>query len=335
MRNHLLASALVVASVFPATVSFARQSTVYASVLSTRLFVVGAPNPSTGLFFQNPPDDTLWRHSGRNNIRAFGLAVHAPSRGQLIYIASGNGAHRTTDGGASWKISTGWNITEVLGVAIDPKNPNNVYLCTAYGMFKTTDGGEHWREMNGGLSARFVSSIVIDHSNSDIVFCSTEDGVYRSDAGGRDWKRTGLNVGGVRILTQHPQLSEILFAGTENHGIFITRNGGTSWEKIEAGLDHQTFYTIAFDPGKPDTMYAGGFATGVYKSVDGGKNWKRTSNGLTNLNVHSIAVNPTNGNQVYAATMWSGIFRSDNAGDTWRNAGLDGSQVWTITIQPF
>ena len=122
---------------------------------------------------------------------------------------------------------------------------------------------------------------------------------------------------------------------TENHGIFITRNGGTSWEKIEAGLDHQTFYTIAFDPGKPDTMYAGGFATGVYKSVDGGKNWKRTSNGLTNLNVHSIAVNPTNGNQVYAATMWSGIFRSDNAGDTWRNAGLDGSQVWTITIQPF
>ena len=227
MRNHLLASALVVASVFPATVSFARQSTVYASVLSTRLFVVGAPNPSTGLFFQNPPDDTLWRHSGRNNIRAFGLAVHAPSRGQLIYIASGNGAHRTTDGGASWKISTGWNITEVLGVAIDPKNPNNVYLCTAYGMFKTTDGGEHWREMNGGLSARFVSSIVIDHSNSDIVFCSTEDGVYRSDAGGRDWKRTGLNVGGVRYgtikfdLTPLPAINKLWSGLLDKLQIFI------------------------------------------------------------------------------------------------------------------
>jgi photosystem II stability/assembly factor-like uncharacterized protein len=75
--------------------------------------------------------------------------------------------------------------------------------------------------------------------------------------------------------------------------------------------------------------------TGVYKSIDGGVSWTRKNVGLSNLNLHSIAVDPTNSNRVFAGTQWGGVFRSDNGGDTWRNAGLSGSQVWQITVQPF
>jgi photosystem II stability/assembly factor-like uncharacterized protein len=315
--------------------ALAQHSTVYASVVSTKLFVVGAANAETGLFYQRSSDDTTWEHTGANNIRAFGVAVYAPSRGQTICIASGNGVHQTTDGGKSWKITTGWQITEVLCVTIDPKDPAVIFCATPYGVYRTTDGGTSWEEKNNGLRARFVSSVIIDHSNSKTLYCSTEDGVYCSEDGANTWKRTGLSVGGVRIVVQHPKDANILFAGTDDYGIYGTRNAGKYWEKCEAGLDHSTFYTIAFDPNNPQMMYAGGYVTGVYKSTDGGQSWRRVSEGLTMLNVHSIAVDPTNSSRVYAATLWGGVYRSDDAGATWHHAGLSGSQVWRIIVQPF
>lgn len=316
-------------------VSEARQSTVYVSVVSTKLFVVGAPNPQTGLFYQKTTDDTLWQHTGRNNIRAFGVDVHTPSRGDILCIASGNGVHQSMDGGKTWKISTDWRITEVLSVAIDPRDAKTIYCSTPYGVYKTTDGGTTWNERTNGLGTVFTQVILPDRHDSQRLYCGTEEGVYRSDDGAATWKKTGLHVGGIRSLAQHPANSEVLFAGTDDFGIYATANGGTHWEKREAGLDHVTFYTITFDPTNPDVLYAGGYITGVYKSVDTGKSWKRMNEGLTNLNVHSIAVDPTDGNRVYAGTMFGGMFRSDNGGATWRYAGLGGSQVWTVTVQPF
>lgn len=314
---------------------FSQESTVYASVLSTKLFVVGAANPETGLYYQRPGEDTVWHHTGPKTIRDFGVAVHDPAKGQLICLASGNGVHKTTDGGKTWKITTGWEITEVLGVTIDRTNPDFILCATPYGAFRTLDGGATWLERTKGIHQKFTSSVIIDHQNSNILYCSTEDGVYRSDNRGDSWTRTGLNVGGVRVVVQSPKDPKVLVAGTDDYGIYVTRNGGAYWEKSEAGLDHSTFYTIVFDPTNPQVLYAGGYVSGVYKSIDGGVSWKLKNTGMGCLNVHSIAVDPTNPNRVYAGTIWSGVFRSDNGGESWRNVGLSGSQVWKITVEPF
>ncbi len=313
---------------------FGQQSTVYVSVLSTKLFVVGAANPETGLYYKKT-GDTSWHHAGAKNIRAFGLAVHVPSKGSLLCIASGNGVHRSTDGGATWRISTGWEITEVLSVEIDRSDPTFMLCTTPYGVYRTLDGGASWKECSNGIKEKFASAVVIDHQNSDILYCATEGGVYRSENRGDTWQRTGLGVGGVRVVVQNPKDPNTLVAGTDDHGIYITRNGGKYWEKTEAGLDHLTFYAITYDPTNPQVLYAGGYVTGVYKSTDGGLSWTRKNEGLSNLNIHALAVDPTNGNRVFVGTQWSGIFQSDNAGSTWYNIGLNGSQVWTISVQPF
>ncbi len=315
--------------------ALAQESTVYASVVATRGYIVGAANPPSGLFCQRPSEDTTWHHTGSNNIRAFGLAVHAPAVGRLIYLASGNGVHKTSDGGKSWKITTSWEITEVLWVSIDPKDSVKVYIATAYGIYKTSDAGATWKQMNAGLTSTFTSSVIVDHVNSNVIYCSTEDGVFGGKDGAQLWTKLGLRVANVRVMAQNPRDHQMLAAGTDNNGIYISRDGGKVWVKSEAGLDHATFYTIAFDPNNPDIMYAGGYVTGVYKSIDGGRSWKRSLEGLTNLNIHSIAVDPANSNRIYAGTMWGGIFRSDDSGATWRQAGLSGSQVWAISIQPF
>ncbi len=320
--------------VVPLTLN-AQHSTVYASVLSTKLFVVGAANPETGLYMQTPGEDTVWHHLGPKTIRDFGVAVHAPSRGQVICLASGNGVHRTMDGGKTWKITTGWQITEVLCVIIDHRDPNTMFCGTPYGVFRTLDEGTTWTECNNGINEKFTSSIIIDYANPAVVYCATEDGVYRSDNRGDSWKRTGLSVGGVRVVVQNPKDSTMLVAGTDNFGIYITRNGGRYWEKSEAGLDHQTFYAIVFDPSNPQVLYAGGYVAGIYKSVDGGVSWARKNYGLTVLNIHSLAVDPTNSSRVFAGSMWGGVFRSDDSGNTWKNTGLSGSQVWQILVEPF
>lgn len=333
MKSHQTLLIGLISIVFSAGL-FGQQSTVYVSVLSTKLFVVGAANPETGLYYTKA-GDTVWNHAGAKNIRAFGLAVHTPSKGALICIASGNGVHRSTDGGVTWKITTGWEITEVMSVAIDRSDPNFMLCTTPYGVYRTLDGGTTWKECNKGIRETFASSIVIDSKIDNILYCGTEDGVYRSENKGDAWQRTGLGVGKIRAIVQNPRDPNTLVAGTDDNGIYITHNGGKYWEKTEAGLDHMTFYAITYDPTNPDVLYAGGYVSGVYKSTDGGRSWTRKNQGLTNLNVHSLAVDPANSNRVFAGTQWSGVFQSDNAGDTWRNIGLNGSQVWTISVQPF
>jgi photosystem II stability/assembly factor-like uncharacterized protein len=298
------------------------------------MFVVGAANPQTGIFYQPAGHDTLWSHTGPKNIRAFDMAIAPGSDGTVMYIASGNGLHKTTDGGASWKITTGWEITEVLSVSPDPRDANTIYIATAYGIYRTHDGCESWQEMNNGLDRRFTSSVLADRFVPDVVYCAGEGGVYRSNDGARSWNRIGLSVPNVRVVNQHPQDPEMLVAGTEEHGIYISPNGGRWWTKSEAGVDHRTFYTIAFDPGNPDILYAGGYVTGVYKSEDRGGSWKRMNRGLAYLTIHAIAVDPRNSNTVYAGGYWGGVFRSDDGAGRWQSAGLPEAQVWNILIQP-
>lgn len=317
-------------TLLPVTLT-AQPSTVYATVISTKLFIVGAANPQTGLFYQRPQEDTVWHHLGAKNIRANNMAAVSSAKGSILYIASGNGLHQSTNAGATWKIMTGWEITELLSVCVDPTNSSTLFIGTAYGVYQSKDAGKTWKQTFSG----FTSWIVADHSNSSVLYCATEKGVYKSTDAGESWNRTGLSIDRTRCVAQHPGKPEILFVGTEDHGIYTTDDAGKTWRKVESGIDHKTFYTIAFDPGNPEILYAGGYVTGVYKSVNGGRNWKRSCKGLIVESIHSVAVDPTDGRRIYAATIGDGVYRSDDAGETWRNVGLKGSQVWRVAVEPY
>lgn len=311
-----------------------RPSTLYAAVVATKLFVVGAANPQTGLFFRRTEGDTAWSHSGPNTIRAFGIALDPHTDGTTMYIAAGNGLHRSTDAGRSWKITTGWDITEVLWVSPDPHHPGTVYIATPYGVYRTTDGCRTWVKRSRGLATAFVSCVIVDRVTPDVVYSATEGGAVMSRDGGASWQRMGLSVGGVRVIVQHPVNPGILAAGTEEHGIYITKDGGKIWTRSEAGLDHKTFYTIVFDPTNPDVMYAGGYVTGVYRTTNGGGRWARVNDCLDTPTIHSIAVDPRDGNRVYAGAYWGGVYVTEDGGKHWSFSGLPESQVWHLTIGP-
>ena len=240
----------------------------YASVVATKLFVVGAANPRTGIHFQHPSADTVWQHTGPVNIRAFGVAVGPGPDQKVLYIASGNGVHKSTDGGATWKITTGWNITEVLeresrSLRSGPRLhchtlrglPDDRRLPDVAGMQPRSRGHVHFA--GDGESA----------GHTDRSFAPPKSGAYVSTDGATTWKRMGLSVGGSVRWCSIRATPTVFAAGTEDHGLYMSTDGGKVWTRREAGIDHLTFYAVAFDPSAPDTMYAGGYVTGVYRSI--------------------------------------------------------------------
>jgi photosystem II stability/assembly factor-like uncharacterized protein len=306
----------------------ARQETVYMSVLNSRKHRLGArDNPTVGLFVSTD-GGTTWTHKGwRNYIRTF--YAEEGSDGTL-WSACGNGVLRSTDRGNAWRITTGWQITEVLKIKVDALKPAVAYAATAYGVFKTENGGETWHEQNKGFLKPFVSDIVIDKHQPAKLLAASEDGVYLSTNGGAAWHRTGINGKGVRTLTQHPLVRDLFFAGTEDDGVFVSRDGGKRWKATNSGLTNLTVYSIACDRSKPEIIYVGTHGGGVYRSSDEGKNWTQKIEGLSNFVVHSLVVLPSNPSVIFAGTLNGGLFKSIDGGEHWSFNSQEEAQVWGL-----
>ncbi len=306
----------------------ARQDTLYMSVLNSRKHRLGAlDNPTVGLFVSTDAGAT-WNHRGWTGyIRTF--YTEAGSDG-VLWSACGNGVLRSSDNGVKWRITTGWEVTEVLKVKVDPSKPSVVYAATAYGVFKTEDSGETWKEDNVGFLKPFVSDVVLDRSATNRLLAASEDGVYMSTNGGKRWQLTSLKGRGVRTLQQHPSEPNTFFAGTEDDGFFFSFDGGTTWRQSNAGLTQLTVYTIACDRSNADMLYIGTHGGGVYRSSDRGRSWKQINQGLDNLVIHALLILRSNPSVVFAATLNGGLFKSTDRGEHWIFNSQDEGQVWRL-----
>ncbi len=168
-----------------------------------------------------------------------------------------------------------------------------------------------------------------------------------ADRSGPDWMTRGpWNVGGrTRALAFDVNDENRIFAGGVSGGLWLSEDGGQSWERKTPLNAHPGCVSIAQDtrPGHTDTWYyisgelwgtsaSGGggafyFGDGMFKSTDGGNTWAalgNTDNGNQNSFTdvwqggYRVVTDPTNDAQdeVYAAT-YGAIWRSLNGGTTW------------------
>lgn len=305
------------------------QETIVMSVLSSRKHRLNvSDNPVVGVFTSTDAGKS-WEHRGwKEYIRTF--YTEADGRG-VLWSACGNGVLRSSDNGNRWVITTGWEVTEVLKVALDPSDPATVYAATAYGIFKTTDDGKSWQERPIGLRMPFASDVVVDRSKTKRVFAATEEGVLLSTDGGLSWKFVGLAGLGVRAIVQDPSDAQRLWAGTQDDGIFVSWDGGMTWKEANAGLQHKTVYAIAVHPGNSAVVYLGTHGGGVYRTTNGGKQWTQMVQGLGNPDVHSLLVVKSDPKIVFAGTLNGGLYRSTDGGDSWHFNSQDEGQVWGLS----
>lgn len=309
------------------------ERTLYVVTRSTKVFRLSKRDfPSVGLFATRDNGQS-WEHFGWHYTKCFSGATVVNNGQRVYYLACGNGVQKSADGGQSWTLTTGWNITECLKVIVDPRDSDILYTASAYGIFKSSDGGKTWEEKNRGLASTFTSALIIDADDHKTLFCATEAGVCRSKDGGEHWEPIGLLGLGVRTIVQHPTNHQLLAVGTEEDGVWISTDRGVNWQPANNGLTHKTVYAVAFTPKNDQIIYAGTFQGGVFKSQDGGASWKSVNAGLRVLDIHAVLVDPDDANIVYLGTLNDGVWYSSDSGSRWRFIGLETSQVWDMFFE--
>ncbi len=159
----------------------------------------------------------------------------APSRGETLYAATGDGHfYATFDGGMTWPerdqgLPAGpANATQ--DIMIDPANPNRVFietngLATNGRLWTTNDGGSSWTKLDGDLPPNLlVWSLAVDwRFHRPTLYAGTSRGVFFSADSGRHWAPFGQGlprtlVYGFQILPRY----DMLVAATYGRGVYQT-----------------------------------------------------------------------------------------------------------------
>jgi len=303
----------------------------YVCEVNSKAWVVGARPGFSGLLRQTPAGG--WEQVGfvHPMIVAADYDRKDPS---VLYLAAGNGLVRASEAGRKWRITTGWEATELRDVSVDPNAPGTVYFSHTAGIRKSEDGGATWKAADSGITAKYCETVQADGKHSGRVVAGTVDGIFLTEDGGASWKRTGAQGVQVRRVAQSPHRPELWLAGTQGAGLLRSLDGGVTWESAGDVAVDRNLYDIAFDPADPDRIAVGGWGTGVLVSEDGGRTWERRSLGLPRWDIWSLDFDPDRKGRLYAGVHEEALFVSDDAGRSWRNAGLDGAIVYRLHFVP-
>lgn len=279
--------------------------------------------------------------------------------------AAGGGVWKSTDNGTSFKPVFDEHIQSIGAVTIDKSNPQTVWVGTGEswvrnsvsvgnGVYKTTDGGGSWTNV-GLADTEHIARIAVHPKKSDVVHvCATghawdaneERGVFRTTDGGKSWKKV-LYVDkdtGCADITQDPGDPNILYAGMWQYrrqpdmfnsggpgsGLYRSKDGGETWEKLTNGLPKGNLgrIAVAVAPSRPSTIYAVVEAkkTALYRSDDLGEHW-REMNDSFNIQVRPfyfayLVVDPTNHERVYKPGY--NLTFSDDGGKTFSASLMSG-----------
>lgn len=233
---------------------------------------------------------------------AFGSTATAvwinPDNSNIVLAGGAGLIYRSTDGGSTWSAATEsvtLNITDFEATS----NNSSIYASYASssgdapsgGVLVSTDGGSNWTDT--GLLGVPVNAIAIGsdgsvYAGAGMEFNSTAStrGIYKYS--GSSWSQLSGNTSGLLINDVLIVGSTIYAASGETNqgGIFVSNNGGTSWAELKGGLPSDGWFkSITSETGVPSTLYV---ATGrpagtsyIYKSMDSGASWGKFYTGLT------------------------------------------------------
>lgn len=132
--------------------------------------------------------------------------------------------------------------------------------------------------------------------------------------------------------------SDVIYTGSTQGRVMVTRDSGESWSDITAGLPNRVIKSIVTDPKNPATAYltVSGFRSGhVFKTTNYGADWKDISGNLPDIPTNTFAFDPLTPSVMYVGTD-IGVFRSKNDGQSWEllNRGMPPVIVMSLATHP-
>ena len=259
----------------------------------------------------------------------------------------------------------GGRVNAVSGVI---GQPDTFYFgSVGGGLWKSSNAGRTWTPVFDSQPVASIGAIGVAPSNPSVVYVGTGEpdmrdsiafgnGIYKSIDAGKTWTHLGLeNTRQIGRIIVDPKNPNVVFVAALGHaygsnpdrGVYRSRDGGATWQKVLFKNDDVGAIDLAFDPTNSQIVYAtlwnvrrppwfiyapaNGPGGGIYKSTDGGARWKEISDGIPaeGRGHIGIAVAPANRNRAYAIVdaKEGGLFVSNDAGTTWTRNSSD-KRVW-------
>lgn len=306
-----------------------------------------------------------WIPMGPGNIggRTLDIAIN-PLNPNTIYAASASGGlWRSYSGGIgenAWeRISFGYPALAIAAVEISPADTSILFAGTGecygngtyfpsvsfratrglngMGILKSVDNGLTWEKSLDWSyhQSRGIQRIKFNPDNPNAVWAATTEGTYRSYNLGETWELVH-DVPMATDIVINPRDTGTVFIAcggmySEGHGIYRTKNGGSSWEYMDLGSSGgpSTFggkARIAMAPSVPNLIYAsiglsqsyGAEATWLCASPDNGDNWSVVNtldySRFQGWYSHYVAVSPVDENKLYCGGV--DFYQSENGGTT-------------------
>ncbi|HEX7182816.1 MAG TPA: glycosyl hydrolase [Thermoanaerobaculia bacterium] len=259
-----------------------------------------------------------------------GWVVSDPSDPNIVYAGEYLGYisrydHRTGDSRniSAWPDNpSGWGGTQMryrfqwtAPIAVSPHDPKTVYH-GANVVFRTTDGGQTWTEISGDLT------------RDDETKQQWSGGPITGD-------NTGVETyGTVFVIAESPVLKGLVWAGSDDGLVHVTRDSGANWQNVTAAVpglpEWGTVSMIEpsrFDAGAAylvvDAHRLDDMRPYLWKTTDFGRTWKRLDNGLPrDVYLHSVREDPARKGTLYLGTE-RGVAYSTDDGATWRSLRLN------------
>jgi photosystem II stability/assembly factor-like uncharacterized protein len=269
-------------------------------------------------------DNVIYSHGFYGNFTREDLAVQAAARGregggQGQGQARGRGRSRpgvtnirpVSDNGSDLRAQ--W-MAPVIASSHDPAT---IYVGFQY-VFRSRNRGDEWERISPDLSSNDPARMLLKSSSAV---------PYQT----------------IVALAESPQRPDVLYAGTDDGRVHVTRDGGKEWTELTAALPTRKWVSrITPSRHSERTIYLtqrgredDDFAPYIYKSTDGGKTFTSIAANVPAGPVNVIREDPADANRLYIGTDF-GAFVSSDGGRQWQVLGgnLPSTQVSDLQVHP-
>ena len=218
----------------------------------------------------------------------------------------------------------GWTFP----LTISPHDHHAIYVGSQY-VHLTTDDGQTWRVISPDLTLN--------------------DKTRQQSSGGLTPDNVGVEYGDVIFsIAESPLTAGLLWVGTNDGLVQLTRDGGKSWRKVSGNLPGLLPWSTitSIEPSRWDAATAyltvdahqeNNRDAWVYKTTDYGRTWSLITNGLPDTPLsyaHVIREDPVQRGLLYLGTE-GGLYVSHDDGSHWAplQLNLPRAPVYWLTVQ--
>ncbi len=227
-------------------------------------------------------------------------------------------------------------------VAPDPRNNNVVFAGYQFGNYSKLELDKEKEQSitpkhdinEIPLRFNWRTPLIMSKHNPDILYIGAQK-VFRSLNQGETWeaistdltknkKQNNVPLSTLTSLTESPLKFGLLYAGTDDGNVWVSKNGGGSWEAINNGLPADRWISsLSPSPHEEATVFISlngyrndEFKTYLFVSNDYGKTWKSIKGNLPESIANVTIQDPVNADLLYCG-LDNGTYVSFDKGNTW------------------